>query len=55
MPGSQERHLDEFGMCQCGNPSGEIEMMVFEYQDERTRRWKTEKVPACADCFGLRG
>lgn len=53
MPGNHQRHLEEFGMCTCGNPSGEVEPMALEHQDERTGRWRTERVPACADCWGL--
>lgn len=52
MPGNHQRHLEEFGMCQCDERSG-TETMDLEYQEELTGRWKTEKVPACADCFGL--
>lgn len=51
--GTMESHLDRFGMCTCGNPSGETEMMNIETQDERTGRHRVEKMPACADCFGL--
>lgn len=53
MPGNFQRHLDDFGLCSCGNPSGRTEGMRLESQDERTGRWTTELVAACADCFGL--
>jgi hypothetical protein len=52
MAGGHERHLDQFGMCQCKNRNG-IETMEFEVQDERTGRYRMKRVPACADCFGL--
>jgi hypothetical protein len=52
MPGSYERHLDGFGFCECGPQRSGIETMVLESKDE-WGRWKTERVPACADCFGL--
>lgn len=54
MPGHYRQHLDDFGFCQCGNPSNETEIMVLEYKDDRTRRWKTDRFQACADCFGLK-
>lgn len=54
MPGNYQKHLDEFGNCTCGNPSGETEAMSLETQNERTGRWKTQKVAACADCYGLK-
>lgn len=54
MPGNYQKHLDEFGLCTCGNPSGEIERMSLESKDERTGRWKMKKYRACADCFGLK-
>jgi len=53
MPGNYQRHLEEFGNCTCGNSRSGVEMMSLESQDERTGRWRTRKVPACADCFGL--
>jgi hypothetical protein len=53
MAGGHKRHLEEFGMCECGSRRSGVEQMDFEFQDERTGRWKTERVPACADCFGL--
>lgn len=52
MPGNFNRHLDEFGICTCRGRSG-IEPMMLESQDELTGRYTTERVPACADCFGL--
>jgi len=48
-----ERHLDEFGNCFDSSHSG-IEMMSFEFQNERTGRYYHEDVPACAECFGLK-
>jgi|GEM_PF-6669164 len=53
MPGSYERHLDEFGICRCGASRSGTEPMSLEYQDDMTGRWVIEQVPACADCFGL--
>jgi len=49
-----QRHLDEFGMCFDSSHSG-TEMMQFEVQDERTGRYHMKKIPACAECFGLKG
>jgi len=53
MAGGYQRHLDEFGNCFDSAHSG-VEMMRFEFQDERTERWRTREVPACAECFGLK-
>jgi len=53
MAGGYQRHLDEFGNCFDPAHSG-VEMMRFEFQDERTGRWRTREVPACAECFGLK-
>jgi len=53
MPGNYSQHLDEFGNCTCGSSRSGVEMMSLESQDERTGRWRTREVPACADCFGL--
>jgi len=53
MAGGYQRHLDEFGNCFDSTHSG-VEMMRFEFQDERTGRWRTREVPACAECFGLK-
>lgn len=52
MPGNYERHLDDFGFCKCGSRRSGTETMILESQDE-WGRWRTERVPACADCFGL--
>lgn len=52
MGGNFNVHLDEFGICNCGNPSGRIEPMVLESQDD-WGRWSYDTHPACADCFGL--
>lgn len=54
MPGNHKQHLEEFGMCRC-NGRTDTEMLNLEYQEELTGRWKTEKVPACAECWGLKG
>jgi hypothetical protein len=53
MAGSHKKHLDRFGTCECGSQRSGTEPMEFEVQDERTGRYRTKKVPACADCFGL--
>jgi len=52
MPGNYQKHLDEFGNCTCGSARSGVEPMSLESQD-RHGRWRTRKVPACADCFGL--
>lgn len=52
MPGNYQRHLEDFGICQCNNRSG-IEYMDLEVQNERTGLYHVEKIPACADCFGM--
>jgi hypothetical protein len=54
MPGNYQKYLDEYGICECSNPSGDRELMSLESKDERTGRWTTKNYPACADCFGLR-
>jgi len=53
MAGGYQRHHEEFGDCFDPAHSG-VEMMEFEVRDERTGRWRTKKVPACAECFGLK-
>lgn len=53
MPGNYQKHLEEFGNCTCGSQRSGVETMNLESKDERTGRWRTRKVPACADCFGL--
>lgn len=52
MPGNYQRHLDDFGICKCGSSRSGVEMMSLESEDE-WGRYRTEQVPACADCFGL--
>lgn len=51
MPGNYGHHIDRFGFCQCKHRSG-IEMMDLE-SEVSPGRYQVEKVPACADCFGL--
>jgi hypothetical protein len=52
MPGNYDKHLDEFGVCECGSKRTGIEPMALESKN-RYGRWTTDEVPACADCFGL--
>lgn len=51
MSGSYERHVDEFGFCNCGNRTG-IEMMNLEVEVGHGR-YRFEQMPACDSCFGL--
>jgi hypothetical protein len=52
MPGNYNKHLDEFGFCECGSKRSGIEPMALESKNQYGR-WTTSEVPACADCFGL--
>jgi len=52
MGGNFQKHLDSFGVCQCGRRRSGTEYMKLESQDE-WGRWSYERVPACSDCFGL--
>lgn len=54
---SYEAHVDRFGFCDCGNPSGDTEVMRLEVEVSRgvgRTAYRHKNFPACADCFGLR-
>ncbi len=46
------KHMDRFGMCECGPFRSGIETMRLEFE-VRPGWYKHKDVPACADCFGL--
>lgn len=56
MPGNYRQHYEKFGDCECQykypRDSTDTEILNLEYQDE-LGRWRTKKVPACSECFGL--